>query len=158
MKVRKVQKKDKSRMNEVLDGIYKKGLFKKEEVECALELLEAHLNNSTDYEHVCCVNEDDVFLGYSCYGKVPLTDAVYDLYWIAVDVNEHNKGIGKKIMEYIEKDLKSRKARKLLIETSSQKIYEPTRMFYIKLNYKEVSRIKDFYSSGDDRVTYEKLL
>jgi hypothetical protein len=46
----------------------------------------------------------------------------------------------------------------ILIETSSQPKYEKTRRFYTGLDYKEVSRIPDFYRKGDDRITYVKYL
>jgi hypothetical protein len=46
----------------------------------------------------------------------------------------------------------------ILIETSSQPKYEKTRLFYTRLDYKEVARIPDFYRKGDDRITYVKYL
>ena len=36
--------------------------------------------------------------------------------------------------------------------------YEPTRKFYLGLEYRETARIPDFYQPGDDRVIYTKRL
>jgi hypothetical protein len=44
----------------------------------------------------------------------------------------------------------------VLIETSSQPRYEPTRQFYLRLDYREVARVPDFYKPGDDRIIYAK--
>jgi hypothetical protein len=45
-----------------------------------------------------------------------------------------------------------------MVETSSQPKYERTRSFYLRLGYREVSRIPDFYKPGDDRISYVKYL
>ena len=160
MKLRNLLPKDKEKILDILKKIHEIAIFKKEEVECAVELLDSYLHDHNqiqpDYEHVVCVDNCDNPLGYSCFGKVPLTDAVYDLYWIAVDPIHKGKGIGKKIMNFIEQKLIARKTRKLLIETSSLPIYLDTREFYKKIGYLEISRIKNFYSLTDDKITFEK--
>ena len=46
--------------------------------------------------------------------------------------------------------------RLIVIETSSTEKYEPTRRFYLGLNYTEVARIPDFYGPGDGRIIYTK--
>ncbi|MBU0651076.1 GNAT family N-acetyltransferase [bacterium] len=159
VQIRPLISSDKKKLLEILNDLKSLKIFKQEEIECALELIDIYLNNDkqTDYECYSCINEKDVFWGYVCFGKVPLTDAVYDLYWIVVDPDIHRQGIGRKLMEFVEDKLKSRNARKLLLETASLPVYEATRNFYIALGYKEIARIKDFYSLGDDRITYEKL-
>jgi ribosomal protein S18 acetylase RimI-like enzyme len=49
-------------------------------------------------------------------------------------------------------------ARLLLIETSSQPRYEPTRGFYERHGYREVARVPEFYAVGDDRVIFAKRI
>jgi ribosomal protein S18 acetylase RimI-like enzyme len=46
----------------------------------------------------------------------------------------------------------------MVIETSSQPSYHPTRAFYRRRGYDEVARVKDFYSDGDDRVIFAKRI
>ena len=43
-----------------------------------------------------------MYLGYHCTGKRPLTDAVYDMYWIVADPESQIKGIGTKFVEHAE--------------------------------------------------------
>jgi len=39
--------------------------------------------------------------GYACYGPTPLTQGVYDLYWIVVDPQLSGKGFGRYLLEYV---------------------------------------------------------
>lgn len=133
--------------------------FTKDEVDCALELLDIYLTNphQKDYNFFCAVDTDDTPLGYVCYGKAPFTDAAYYLYWIAVHPRAQGKGIGQLLMQRLERILADNNARMLLIETASKASYEQTRAFYTRNNFSEWSRIKDFYRLHDDRITYGKL-
>jgi ribosomal protein S18 acetylase RimI-like enzyme len=97
-------------------------------------------------------------VGYLTYGPTPLTEGTYDLYWMAVATGEQGRGYGRELVDWLEKAVRDAAGRIILIETSSQPKYEKTRRFYVGLDYKEVSRIPDFYRKGDDRVTYVKSL
>jgi len=44
----------------------------------------------------------------------------------------------------------------LVVETSSQPKYEPTRKFYLRHHYEESAHIKDYYAPGDGLVIYTK--
>ena len=54
--------------------------------------------------------------------------------------------------------LTERAARVLLVETSSQPAFEPTRRFYAARGYEEVARIPEFWDSGDDKIVCLKVL
>ena len=107
-----------------------------------------------------CMNTDDTkeTAGYICYGKRPLTDWTYDLYWIAVDPNIHGKGTGSRLVKHMEDDLKQTGGKIILIETSGKPEYENERKFYLKNGYEVQTIIKDFYRSGDDLYVYRKYL
>jgi ribosomal protein S18 acetylase RimI-like enzyme len=96
--------------------------------------------------------------GYACYGPTPLTQGVYDLYWIVVDVSAQRKGYGRRLLEFVEKDVAGRGGRMLLIETSSQESYGGTVRFYQRAGYDLVARIKNFYRVGDDKLIFSKDL
>ncbi|PIY22384.1 MAG: N-acetyltransferase, partial [Deltaproteobacteria bacterium CG_4_10_14_3_um_filter_60_8] len=50
----------------------------------ARELLDDILTNSdSDYQALCVVEQDKRVHGYICFGRIPMTDRCYDLYWIA---------------------------------------------------------------------------
>jgi ribosomal protein S18 acetylase RimI-like enzyme len=133
------------------------GAFSPVEVDCAVELLEIVLNDpeQIDY-HVAVAEEGGSVAGYILYGPVPLTKGTFDIYWIATDPALQGKGVGRRLMECAEEDARTRGARLVCLETSSQGSYSRTRNFYDRAGYIEESRIRDFYSPGDDRITYVK--
>ncbi|MGQ9629941.1 MAG: GNAT family N-acetyltransferase [bacterium] len=123
-----------------------------------MELIDIYLTQPQqgDYIIACAVGEDDRPLGYVCYGPTPLTDGVYDLYWIVVAPKHQGKGIGGELLRYVEEKVGERGARMLLVETSSQPKYRGARAFYEGRGFVEVARVTDFYSIGDDKIIYRK--
>lgn len=97
-------------------------------------------------------------LGYSCFGRVPLTEASYDLYWLVVDTDFQKKGFAKQLLNLTEKAVSAEGGTQLYAETSSMDNYKPARSFYQKVGFSECARQKDFYKKGDDKVTYVKYL
>jgi ribosomal protein S18 acetylase RimI-like enzyme len=135
--------------------------FSRDEIAVALELFDASVADEArggaddalvrDYEFVGAFDGDRL-IGYSCVGPTPATDGTFDLYWLAVDPAAQGKGVGRALVREVERDLRSRGARLLLVETSSRPDYENTRAFYARCGYIEAARIKDFYAPADDRI------
>jgi len=133
------------------------GVFR--EVDVALEVLDAYFTHpGQDYTAVGAFSHDGKLLGYACYGPTPCTLGTWDLYWIAVAPRAQRTGVGTRLLQEVERRLARERARLVLIETSSQPIYEKTRRFYLRHGYPEVARVPDFYSEGDDRVIYAKRI
>jgi ribosomal protein S18 acetylase RimI-like enzyme len=155
MKIRRIEKKDRPALKTILHA---QNHFKVPEIQVALEIIDIALAqpNDGDYKILVAEGSEDEILGYICYGKAPLTDAVYDLYWIVVHPVFWNQGTGTFLLRYAEKDLTRRKARCLLIETSSLPPYESPRAFYLKHGYKEMARVTDYYSVGDHKLIFGK--
>src|SRR5258708_17394466 len=104
------------------------GNFTPEEVATALELIDELLELGEHSGYLTYVLEsqgDDAaeVLGYVCVGPTPLTEATYDLYWIAVDKSKHRGGVGKRLMKFTEEEVARRGESLLLIETSPQETY-----------------------------------
>ncbi|MBW6480626.1 MAG: GNAT family N-acetyltransferase [Bacteroidales bacterium] len=136
------------------------GFFRDDEIDVAAELVEEAYSKGQEqsgYFFLFSMMENNT-TGFVCFGPTPCTIGTYDLYWIVVDNNYRGNGTGKILMQQTEKELTAREARKLYIETSSTDKYLPTREFYIKCGYTEEARLKDFYSQGDDKVIYSKVL
>jgi ribosomal protein S18 acetylase RimI-like enzyme len=144
----------------VLDIIQATEMFTPDEITVAAELIDLYLDQpqQRDYRLVVAENEAGRVVGYLSYGPTPLTEGTYDLYWMAVASGEQGRGHGRELVNWLEEEVRVAGGRMILIETSSQPKYEKTRRFYTGLNYKEVSRIPDFYRRGDDRITYVKYL
>lgn len=157
MPIRKFEKKDREL---ILDYIIKTEVFNSEEVSIASELIDVFLNDNDqkDYELFTFADEEDVAQGYVCIGLTPATIGTYDLYWIVVNPNKHNSGIGKNLMNFVDENLKSQNGNLIIAETSSTEKYINTRKFYEKCGYEKLSQIKDYYRTNDDLVVYGKYL
>jgi len=131
--------------------------FKEAEVNVAMELVQivASDPHQQDY-NIFVYEENGKILGYHCTGRRPLTDAVYDLYWIVTDTEFKNKGIGKSLIAHAENFVTENNGRWLLVETSSRDIYQATRNFYLRNSYSIISEINDFYSLGDNLIVFGK--
>ncbi len=152
--IRLLENRDRPSLEAILSDT---SVFSPEETSVALELIDIALNNpeQTDY-HIFVLTEQDTVVGYHCTGKRPLTDGVYDLYWIVVDQQKAGKGSGSQLLHHAEHFVKVSKGRWLLCETSSRAIYDKTRSFYVKNGYEVIASIPDFYSAGDALMIYGK--
>ncbi len=156
--IRKLVKDDKEQIQRILEDTHH---FNEDEIKVAIELIDVYLNDEKQTDYIIYVVESDdtkKAAGYICYGKRPLTDWTYDLYWIAVDPNIHGKGLGSKLVKHMEEDLLKCGGKIILIETSGKPEYENERKFYTKNGYEVQTIIKDFYRSGDDLFIYCKYL
>ncbi len=133
--------------------------FKPYEVAVAEEVIDGYLLDpeGTGY-HALIADDDAQMAGYICYGQTPCTVGTWDIYWIAVAGEKRGKGIGGALTQAAEADIQREQGRLVLIETSSQPIYENTRRFYLGQQYEPVARIPDFYSPGDDLLIMQKRL
>jgi ribosomal protein S18 acetylase RimI-like enzyme len=159
LRIRPIEPSDRSRLEEI---VVSSGNFNPEEIATALELVDEALEKGERSGYIIRVlevgKEYRSVQGYVCYGPTPLTQGVYDLYWIVVDPAVQGKGFGKRLIEYVEGDIVKCGGRMLLIETSSQESYGATIRFYEKAGYKRVARIKNFYRIGDDKLVFSKAL
>jgi ribosomal protein S18 acetylase RimI-like enzyme len=157
MKIRKIEPQDRAGLKALLNA---QKHFKPEEIKVALELIDIVLTHPSQEDYIIRIAEEPAgeVLGYICDGKAPLTDAVYDIYWIVVHPAFWNQGLGSSLLHQTEADLKRRHARLLLIETSSKPSYEAPRAFYQKHGYQEQARILDYYAVGDHKLIFGKTL
>jgi len=156
MLIRELQRQD---CNAVRDALIACGAFTDEEVQVALEVLEAGLVGglSGEYPHFVAEVEQHV-CGYVCVGKTPLTASTWHLYWICVHPAVQGRGVGQELLSHVEAFVRTCNGERLVVETSGQPSYARTRRFYDDASYIEVGRIPDFYKSGDDCVLYCKTL
>lgn len=156
MKIRPIEEKDWTMLKNI---VHAQEHFRPAEIRVALEIIDFVLKQQSEEDYIIRVveGEDHEIMGYVCYGKAPLTDAVYDLYWIIVHPAYQNQGAGSLLLDSAQRDLKRRQARLLLIETSSLPAYAKPRAFYSKHGFQEIARIKDYYEQGDDKIIFGKF-
>jgi ribosomal protein S18 acetylase RimI-like enzyme len=141
----------------ILEILYRTRMFTPLEIEVARELIDAWLYHPEQKDYILYTAEGEgKATGYVCYGPTPATEGTFDLYWIAVDPLYQRSGIGKELLLFTEKRIQECNGRLIIIETSSQEKYAPTRSFYERNGYTLEARIKDFYRVGDDRLIYVK--
>ncbi|HEY4216639.1 MAG TPA: GNAT family N-acetyltransferase [Gemmatimonadaceae bacterium] len=165
VKLGALQRGHRNRIREILDAT---SVFRAEEVEVALELFDETFaagparapydpgDGVANYEFVGSFSREGQLVGYVCYGATPGTDRVYDLYWIAMHPEFQGEGGGSQLVDEVERRLRQREARLLVVETSSRQEYAPTRHFYEARGYAAAARVADYYAPGDSRVIYTK--
>jgi ribosomal protein S18 acetylase RimI-like enzyme len=146
-------------MTDLVGILERCGVFRRDEIEVGREVLEAAIKQGPDGDYqVVVAHAEERQVGWACYGLVPLTDATYDLYWIAVDPGVQSQGIGRTLIDHILRDLKKAEARWLLAETSAGEAYAPTRQFYLRTGFQLLSSIPDFYRTGDGRLIFGRRI
>jgi D-alanine-D-alanine ligase len=144
---------DRDRIEEITRAV---GVFREEEVSIALEVYDEAVRVATGGYYTALGAEIDGSLaGWICWGPTPCTLGTYDLYWMAVHPAAQGNGIGRALLDEMERRLAG-VARLIVIETAGRADYAGTRAFYQARGYSPVSVIPDFYSPGDDQVVFVK--
>jgi len=135
------------------------GVFKPHEIQALDEVLCDYHATNQRLGH-CSVTYEDAgqVLGFAYYAPASMTDRGWYLYWIAVAKSTQARGIGGALLRHAEQEIRDRRGRLLLIETSSLPHYELTRKFYLKHGYDHAATIADFYADGDDLVVFSKRM
>ena len=143
----------------IVEILKKTEAFAPADVEVALELIDCYLADSAGSGYRLLIADvDGQPAGYICYGSTPLTQGTWDIYWIATDPGQKGRGIGAKLLKSAEENIRSAAGRQILIETSSSPLYLEARRFYLARGYINISSIPDFYSPGDNKITFRKLI
>ena len=130
-------------------------LFRPEEVDVALEVLDASFKPGQGDYTTLGAELDGRLVGWICWGPTPCTVGTYDMYWVAVDPAAQGAGVGSLLVAEMESRLAG-VARLIVVETSGREEYEPTRAFYLARGYRIAARVADFYEPGDDQVVFVK--
>lgn len=135
------------------------GLFRPQEVEVAVELVEETLSRgaASGYQFIFAEKQGRT-VGYACYGPVACTASSFDLYWIAVDKRFQGHGIGRILISKVEEQILQEGGRRLFVETSSRPEYQPTLRFYLRQGYLRQALLENFYAEGDHKVILLKEL
>jgi GNAT superfamily N-acetyltransferase len=135
------------------------GFFNGEELDVAMELVDARLDEGPDSHYRFLVARDGgEAIGYACWGAILGTAAAVDLYWIAVHPRWQGKGVGKALLHESEAWIAESGRSRVYIETSGRPLYEPTRAFYLANGYRVEAVIDDFYAPGDGKFLFVRVL
>ncbi|MBE1285382.1 MAG: GNAT family N-acetyltransferase [Rhodobacteraceae bacterium] len=94
-----------------------------------------------------------------CY-TVPeeLTDGTWNMLALAVRPDLQRQRLGAALVHEAEQHLRKAGQRLLIVDTSGTDEFTLTRRFYAQNGYEEEARIRDFWATGDDKVTFRKVL
>lgn len=137
------------------------GVFTEDEVRVVGEMLTTFLHPKPGDDYSFVVYRDgnlNTIGGFACFGPVPFTDRVWDLYWICVDHTAQRTGIGTQLITHVENELRTRGARAVYLETSDSPNYCAARAFYQRHSYECIAHIDEFYAPGEGKVMYRKKL
>src|SRR5262249_19325227 len=146
LRIRALKAGDRSPLEHLLDRVE---VFEPHEVRVAMELVDSALGPSGDYfiyvaEAMAGHPPQPALVGYICHGLNPVTDAIHDVYWIAVDPRAQGHGVGSRLIAFAEDRVRAAHGRGIVIETSSRDHYSAARRLYEKCGYKKVADIADF--------------
>lgn len=135
------------------------GKFSTEEINIAGELAQERLSigDASGY-HFLLAECGTELQGYACFGPVPGSENSWDLYWIAVAPSHQGTGLGRRLMQRAETEIRQAQGRKVYIDTSSSPLYAETRRFYERMGYVLRAEFPDFYRDGDGKAVFEKTL
>ncbi len=133
------------------------GFFRPCEIVVALEVFDAAADQGPtgDYKSFVAMQSEKV-VGWMCFGATPCTEGTFDIYWIAVEPDIQKSGIGSKLMKFAEDEIEQSGGRLIIVETSGNERYKPTRRFYENLDYKVGAVVDDFYAPGDSKYIFTK--
>src|SRR4030042_4658567 len=81
--------------------------------------------------------EKNRILGFITYSS---KEGAVELTWMGIDPKFHSKGIGRKLLNALVKELKKFNVKELIVETVADSVkyepYESTRLFYKKMGFR----------------------
>jgi len=162
VRIRDLRFDDRSSLERLLRRV---AVFEPHEIRVAMELVAGAMDTSGDYliyvaEEAGGRDRSDrgSIVGYICHGHNPVTDAIHDVYWIAVDPGVQGSGVGRRLLEFAEERVRVLNGRGIVIETSSRSEYAAARRLYEKSGYRKAAEIADFYKPGDHQLIYMKFI
>ena len=85
-----------------------------------------------------------------------MTHGTWNLLLLWINPTHQRQGVGQALLKQVEKELRSKQARLLLVETSSLIDFTVARTFYSKQGFAEEAKIRNYYASGEDKLIYTK--
>ena len=136
------------------------GFFYEFEIQTALEIADETIRRGSEESgyHWIKMIENDKLVAFANFGKNSFSVHSWDLYWIAVHDMARHKNLGSLLLNAVEEEVRKSKGRILWVETSGRSLYASTEAFYRKNGYTLQASLKDFYSPGDPKQIYSKIL
>lgn len=120
------------------------------------ETLAAHLDEGSDA--VWYYADSGGFAGVIYCAPEVMANGVWNALMIWIDAVHQRRGVGSALLHRLESDLAEKKARLLMVETSSLEAFIAPRPFYVRQGFTEAARINDYYDVNEDKLIFIKAL
>ena len=144
-------------INNYIDITRSTDAFTEEELGILREVLEdLRQNKKTTYNKIE-EEFDGKLAGFAIFGRTPLTEFTWDIYWLIVDKTFQGKGIGRQLLTRTEEFIRDKMPRAAIkLETSTRKKYSAARGLYKRVKFQEAGKLANFYGEGDDMIIFYK--
>lgn len=151
MEIRYTESGDIAALKRVLDQI---DLFPSEMLD---DMVKGFLEGETD-DLWLTLETGGTAIGFCYANPEQMTQDTWNILALAVSPAHQGKGAGAQLTQQMEVQIKDQEGRIVIVDTSGTEAFAKTRHFYENAGYTEEARIRDFWSKGDDKVTYWKSL
>ncbi|MFA9439521.1 GNAT family N-acetyltransferase [Uliginosibacterium sp. sgz301328] len=138
----------------LLDMLKKSGQFDDEGLLHVRETLKNYF--SGEFDELWFSAEQEGLAGIAYCAPEVMTNNVWNLLMLWVSPSRQRQGIGNALINQIEKELRKKNARLLLVETSSLIDFSAARAFYGKQGFVSEARIRNYYAINEDKVIFTK--
>lgn len=140
----------------LLSIIKESGQFDEDGLAHVKTTLDAHLKSPEEAIWFTAIDENPVGVAYCA--PEPVTSGTWNLLMLWIKNGHEGRGFGKELVSHVEKEIKNRQARLLIVETSQLPDFSSARVFYEKCGFKLDAEVKDFFAAGDNKLIYTKSI
>lgn len=128
--------------------------------EAALEQVRARLNAYLEggSDALWYTADEGGPIGVAYCASEPVTNGTWNLLLLWTRSDHSHRGVGTALVQEIERELRDRRVRLLVVDTSGLPEFEAARAFYKKCGFSEEARIRNFFADGDDKIVLAKTL
>jgi ribosomal protein S18 acetylase RimI-like enzyme len=146
---------DRARIAELLGAL---DAFTDDERAVALELCDLGLADpeGDDYRFLLAFAAPDRLAGYLCWGRTPMTESTYDLYWLGTSPEFARRGVARGLLAGLEAAIARAGGGLVRVETGSREGHGAAVSFYDALGFARAVTVADLYGEGDDLILFIK--
>ena len=133
------------------------GMFAPEEIEGFADATASQLEAPEEGQRWTRAESGGAVIG-AAYLAPEMPDGVFNLLFLGVAPEHRRSGAGSRLLADAERHLREEGARLLIVDTSSGSAFVGAWGFYDANGYEEEARIRDYWSLGEDKITFRKAL
>ena len=120
-------------------------------------MLASFLDDPTTAVWLCAADRTDL-IAFAFAAPEPLTQGTWNMQALGVRSDRRRAGAATAVVRKVEREVAGRGARMLIVDTSGAPEFEAARAFYPAIGYDSEARIRDYWSAGDDKVVFRRVL